>query len=189
VVNPLTILPELSPDRIRIDPDVGRARGLELLLTRKTEDPLTWWLGYTWSSTRERIDGVYQRRSWDQPNALSAGIGWSGVAWSFGAALIQRSGWPTTNVGFESAEPVPILHADARNQQRVPLYRSVDVRIERRFSLDRSSLTTFLEVTNLLGRDNQCCSAYEVDDETGALELEPRNYLPRLPSLGFLWQF
>jgi hypothetical protein len=61
--------------------------------------------------------------------------------------------------------------------------------VGRRFDLDHSSLSAFLEVSNFLGRANQCCTAYEIDDQTALLELERRDYLPLIPSLGVLWQF
>jgi hypothetical protein len=189
LLNPLTLVPELSPDRIRIAPDSGRARGVEVQISRKDAGPLSWWVGYSRASARERIDGVSVPRSWDQAHSLSAGFDWSRAHWTIGATLIQRSGWPTTSVTLEEGEPVPVLRAGARNSERAPLYRSVDLRVERRFAFNASSVSVFFEVANLLNRANACCSAYEIDDETGGLELEGRSYVPRIPSLGFVWQF
>ena len=97
--------------------------------------------------------------------------------------------WPSTSVSLEEGEPLPILHTGRLNAQRHPRWRSVDVRVERRFAFERSSGAVFFEVANLLNRANTCCSAYEVDEETGELELEQRSYLPRVPSLGVVWQF
>jgi hypothetical protein len=47
----------------------------------------------------------------------------------------------------------------------------------------------YFELVNALGRANPCCSTYEIDDETGGLEVERRSGVPRLPWLGVLWQF
>ena len=92
-------------------------------------------------------------------------------------------------VGLDDASTLPRLNTGQRNATRMDFYRSLDGRVERRFEFDHSTLTTFLEVSNLLARGNPCCTAYEIDDETGALELQQRHYLPRIPSLGFVWQF
>jgi outer membrane cobalamin receptor len=186
----LTLVPELEPDRIELAPVSGRARGLEILLTRHDASALHWWIAYSWSSTTERIDGADVPRGWDQPHALSAGFDWTAQQWKISAALIQRSGWPATAVALEESESTPALRVSPRNSARMALFRTADVRIERHFAFDHSLLTTFLEVENLLGRRNPCCIAYEIDDEADSgLELQRRDYLPRIPSLGFLWQF
>jgi hypothetical protein len=57
LLNTFIILPELKPDRVRIAPDGGTAKGLELTVRRPvSEDPLSWWLSYSWSP--ERYGGV-----------------------------------------------------------------------------------------------------------------------------------
>jgi outer membrane receptor protein involved in Fe transport len=189
LVNTLTLVPELHPDRVLLAPTRGRARGLEILLSYRDADPWSWWVGYTWSSAKEHLEGADVFRSWDQRHAVSAGINWSRNDWVASAALIHRSGWPTTAVYLKDDGDVPVLGVGARNSSRTSAYRSADVRVERKFTLDRSTVSVFLEVANVLGRDNVCCSSYEIDDEDGGLELERRNYVPRIPSLGFLWQF
>jgi outer membrane receptor protein involved in Fe transport len=189
LLNPLTLVPELRPDRIEVAPSRARARGLEIQLSRKDANALSWWLGYSWSAATEHLGGVEVRRSWDQTHAVSAGLDWTTERWNVGLGMIHRSGWPTTDVNLDDEPEVPVLRTGARNARRSAAFRSVDLRIERRFALDHSSLSVFLEVVNLLNRDNPCCTAYELDDETGGLELEPQNSVPRIPSLGFLWQF
>ena len=47
LLNKLILLPELEPDRIRIAPGTARARGIELFLTQRLQQPLTWWFGYS----------------------------------------------------------------------------------------------------------------------------------------------
>jgi hypothetical protein len=189
LLDPLTLVPELKPDRIALTPRRGWARGLEVLLASSDSAPLRWWVSYSLSDAKERIDGVEEPRSWDQPFALSAGLDWSTTRWKASLALLQHSGWPGTTVSLDENSAAPRLLTGQRNATRMDLYRSVDGRLERRFEFDHSALTAFLEVSNLLGRSNPCCTAYEIDDETGALEQQQRHYLPRIPSLGFVWQF
>lgn len=189
LLNPLTLVPELRPDRIAIVPSRARARGVEVLLYRKDAGPLSWSLGYSWSNASEKLDGFDVRRSWDQRHAVSAVLDWSTEHWNASLGVVHRSGWPTTDVYLDDDEDVPILRTGARNARRAAAYRSVDVRVERKFAFRRSSLSTYLEVANLLNRANFCCTAYELDAEEGGLELERRNTVPRIPSLGFLLQF
>jgi outer membrane cobalamin receptor len=189
LLNPLTLVPELRPDRIAIAPSRARARGIEVLLNRKSASPFSWSFGYSWSAAREKLDGLDVRRSWDQRHAVSAVLDWSTEHWNASLGVVHRSGWPTTDVYLDDEQDVPILRTGARNARRAAAYRSVDARVERKFAFRRSSLSMYLEVANLLNRANFCCTAYELDTEAGGLELEQRNTVPRLPSLGFLWQF
>jgi hypothetical protein len=61
--------------------------------------------------------------------------------------------------------------------------------VTRAFALRRGELSAFLELTNALDRDNECCVEYEVDVDESTLELSRLDYLPRVPSLGFVWVF
>jgi len=191
LLNPFSLVPELTPDRLLITPESGRARGLELSIARPRSgtNPLSWWVAVSRSLAKERESGIETYRAWHQRNSLSAGLDWSTSRWNVSVALLQRSGWPTTAVSLERTEPIPVLATGERNAMRAALYRTVNARVARNFALDHSSLSVYFEVVNALGRANVCCSTYEIDDETGGLEVERRAAVPRLPSLGVLWQF
>ena len=191
LLNSLILLPELKPDRIAITPSSARARGLEVFLSQQLQHPLTWWLGYSWSWVKDRIDGERLFRSWDQTHAVSAGLNWDTPKWNVGFGLIYRSGWPTTPVALDASGPTPMVEVSRRNSERVDFYRSADLRVTRKFELDASSVSVFLEITNLFGRDNPCCIEYEVlpAEEGGGLELQTLRYLPTIPSVGFIWNF
>ncbi len=105
--------------------------------------------------------------------------------------MIARSGWPTTPVTLDESGPVPVAIPGQRNSERVGYFRSADLRLTRKFELERGSLDVFIEVNNLLGRENPCCLEYEIlePDEGGGLELQMLDYLPRIPSIGFIWRF
>jgi hypothetical protein len=80
-----------------------------------------------------------------------------------------------------------------RNGERLEDYGTIDVRVARKFRYERAgSLTVFAEINNMIGRANQCCVEYEIEDEEGTgpiLDLHTRDYLPVTPSLGFTWRF
>ena len=43
--DPLGLIPEVMPDRVRLDPSRARSRGLEISIDR-SDGPLTWWASY-----------------------------------------------------------------------------------------------------------------------------------------------
>lgn len=191
LLNTLALLPELKPDRIRVAPTEAHARGLEILLSQQLSYPLTWWFGYSRAWVVDTVAGQEIVRSWDQAHALSAGLNWDTPKWNLGLGVIARSGWPTTAVTLDESGPTPVAVPDVRNAERVGYYRSTDLRLTRKFELERGSLDLFIEINNLLGRNNPCCIEYEIldEDEGGGLELKTLDYLPRIPSIGFIWRF
>jgi len=191
LLNTLALLPELKPDRIRIAPSEARARGLEILLSQQLSYPLTWWLGYSRARVTDTVAGQQRFRSWDQTHALSAGLNWDTPKWNVGLGVIARSGWPTTAVTLDESGPTPVAVPGVRNSERIGAYRSTDLRLTRKFKFENGSLDLFVEVNNLLGRKNPCCLEYEIReaDEGGGLEQKTLDYLPRIPSIGFIWRF
>jgi hypothetical protein len=193
LLNTFVLLPELKPDRIRIAPLHARASGFELSVRRATAQPLGWWLSYSRSSVQDEFADGDVARSWDQRHSFSGGATWRGPSWEFSVAGGYHSGWPTTAVALTQTEPIPIVTAGPRNARRLHDYRSVDVRVARRFQLSGASeLTVFMEAGNVLNRDNDCCLKYELEsEETPELSLDTKTlrYLPVSPSLGFVWRF
>ena len=190
LLNSLILLPELKPDRVRVSPATARARGLELLLSQQLQQPLTWWFGYSYSWVEDHILGDDVLRSWDQTHAISAGLNWDTPKWNLGLGLTYRSGWPTTPVEVKSTSgEVPIIGTSGRNTDRLDFYRSLDFRLSRKLDIKGTSLDVFVELTNVANRNNHCCVEYEIDDETGEFETKILNYMPLIPSVGFVWRF
>lgn len=182
--DPLSLVPELRWDRVRIEPDSARAEGLEVLLTRKSAEPWNGWLNYAWSRARDRVDGVQVARSWDQTHAVGGGLVWADHGWQATLAGSWHTGWPTT--------PVHGLQIGARNSARYKDYASVDARLSREFALPRGALTVFGEVTNAFDRRNPCCTDYTFElagDGSVEVDRDYRHWLPLVPSVGVLWRF
>ena len=188
---PLTLV----PDRIRIAPESATAKGVEVSLRRADDRPLTWWLSYTWSSTKDKFPGTEARRAWDQSHFVAAGIGRRTDRWELSLVGSYHTGWPTTSIELVETEPIPLVGTGPRNGNRLDYYASIDARLARKFEFEHAgSLTLFLEVTNVLDRANDCCVEYDVEDEeeTGgelALTTDTIESVPLVPSLGFVWQF
>ncbi len=194
--DPLAIIPELQPDRIRIAPTSALARGVELSVNRSGQ-ALSWWASYSLAEVTDTVDGIEVPRSWDQRHSLQAGLTWNVSNWNFSVAGLIRSGWPTTSLALEEVigpggEPGFIAIPGPRNAEQLPHFASLDARISRKFDVGRGTITAFVEVSNLFDRNNVCCFDYDLEtDENGEefLESSPDYWLPLLPAVGFLWEF
>jgi hypothetical protein len=194
--DPLAMIPELAPDRVRLDPASARARGVEFTLERRGAGDLEWWAVYSFSRAADAIDGQSQPRSWDQRHAVQAGLAWRPGPWEIGLALSVHSGWPTTALSYTSEEegdeeiytPLP----GPRNAERLGTFAQVDFRISREFAVRRGQLTAFFEVTNATNRDNPCCIDYDIDEDAAGEAFLDRTvdyWLPLLPAIGLHWAF
>lgn len=192
ILNDVVILPELKPDRVRLAPSQARAYGAELSLRRVRSRPLFWWVSYTWSRAEDIYDRHSVPRGWDQQHAIHAGIGWESEHWEMSLVGTWRSGWPQPALEFHADSETPIVHAKLASGDRLSTCVDVDARIARRFRFgDDSSLTAFFEISNVFNRRNECCTEFELDDESEepVLVLESIRSLPLLPSLGVIWRF
>jgi outer membrane receptor protein involved in Fe transport len=181
------LLPELQPDRIRLDPGRGDSIGVEVAVEQEIH-PWQWWANVAWSSVEDEIDGREVPRSWDQPWSLGAGVIRGGARWTVAVTATWHEGWPATSLALVDDR----LVAGALNAGRVGSYQSVDVRVSRVFELPRSTLTVFGELINAFNESNPCCLSYDVEDgPDGGLELEldVENWLPLVPSVGVAWRF
>lgn len=183
----LVLLPEAEFDRVRVDPDSARVRGVEVLLNLREVRGWSAWLGYAWARAEDRIDGHDVPRSWDQRHSITAGLRWSRGPWDFSLTNTYHSGWPTTAVRFENGLAV----LGPRNTERLGAYNAVDFRLTRTLSLPRGQLDLFVEASNALSRANPCCSEYSVvtRDGTAVLRHETDEWLPIVPSFGVLWRY
>jgi len=191
LLDPLSMLPELRWDRVRIAPESARAIGIEALLSRKSSGPWNGWLNYAWAAVEDREAGIDTRRGWDQEHAFGGGLTWTADPWMATLAVTWHTGWPTTSVHL--AEPVdtpPEVIVGTRNDTRLGDYFSMDARAGRRFALRHGELEAWLELTNMTNRSNPCCLDYRVSDgEPPVLLRDEDNWLPIVPSFGVLWRY
>lgn len=195
--NPLALIPELTADRVRLDPESAHARGVEISLDRQG-GPLNWWANYTYSEVTDRINGRDQLRSWDQTHALQVGLNRSTDNWDMGAVVSVHTGWPITELSLvqdgldEDGEPQFVAVPGPRNTTRVSGFGSLDLRISRKFDVRRGTLTAFFELSNATDRKNVCCFDYDVEEDENGNEFLERSedfWLPLFPAVGVLWEF
>ena len=210
--DPLALIPELQPDRVRLEPQSALAKGFEVTLEYRGSEELNWWATYTWAKVTDKIDGRNERRSWDQRHALQAGVAWQRGLWEVGLAVSIHSGWPTTGMelGMVPAEdeenddeagdeddeeddeyefiPIP----GPRNAEQLGTFATIDFRVSREFPVKIGRLSGFFEATNATNRRNECCIDYDLDeDEEGNVFLDRtvEHWLPIIPAIGVLWEF
>ncbi len=190
--DPTVLLPELQYDRVRIAPSSARADGMELWLNFRPTGHWSGWLSYTWSQVQDRIDDQDVYRSWDQRHAISLGIAWSSGPWSLTVADVFHTGWPTTQLSLSPTSGGSPIVIGPRNAARYDDFNSLDFRLTRTFILPRGQLDVFAEVTNLLMRENPCCTQYDIVQSSAGdpvLESNTDSWLPLVPSIGVLWRY
>lgn len=194
MLDPLAVMPELKPDRVRIDPGSAEAHGVELSLSYDGSEALSWWTSYVWSRVEDRIGGRDVPRSWDQQHAVQTGIIWNRGSWDVAFVLNAHSGWPRTDVFIDpDSDPEdPELMFGARNARRYEWFGTLDFRVSYKKEFAKSALTLFLEISNATNRVNECCLDFETDEdenENTVLLTKTEDWYPILPAVGILWEF
>ncbi len=194
----LVLVPELQIDRVQIVAETAFVKGAEFTLSGgSSAGDLLWWAGYVWSSTEDKVDQTDVRRSWDQKHSIKAGISTKWGAWDVSAAGTWHSGWPETQLVVETVlapdgSSEIVATTTPRNSLNYEAFHTLDARVSRTFQLPKSELTTFIEISNLYNRPNQCCTQYTVevgDDGSRNIAANRSNWLPIVPSAGVVWRF
>ena len=191
----IELIPEATIDRIRIDAASAQARGIELTLRRKADLGFSGWVSAAFAHARDRLNGAWVSRSWEQERTVSFGIGWAGALWSLNVAGVLHSGTPTTQLtaGVASGPEgdVAVVVPGEYNSARFGSYTRIDLRANRDVQMRAGKLSYYLEVMNLFDSKNPCCvEDYGIDPRnTSRLVVEDSYWMPRLPSIGFQWEF
>ncbi len=168
----------------------GRSYGAQFLLRREIASGFFGWVAYTILRS-ERLDSAgadYRLFDYDQTHVLTALASYDlGKGFDVGVRGRYATGYPRTPVVgsyFDSrtASYQPLL--GAKNSIRIPAFVELDVRVSKRFKLQRSSIELYLDVQNVTDRDNPEEIAYNAD-------YTQRRYiegLPILPVLGIKWE-
>lgn len=183
LLDPLSLIPEIAPDRVMVAPAAAEIHGAELSLIAERPG-VTWWMSLAWSEAFDLVEGRHVPRGWDQTWAATAGVDWTHGPWRFGAVAGSHRGWPTTRVR-ETA-------LGERNAARFSTRGMLDLRAEYRKPLALGSLALTIELTNAVNVGNTCCSELiAVDDGNGGTLFTTRksDWLPLVPSIGVLWEF
>jgi hypothetical protein len=165
------------------------SRGVELVAARRSPTGLSGWIAYMWAHTRA-VDDVTGERfdaDFDQRHTLNAV--WTqrlSYRTTVGAKLRLGSNMPI--VGYLEGEPGALRLSDTRNGARLPFYARLDVRATRTFTFETRRLTLFVEVMNVLARDNYGQAEGSIRNDLQAVGYLER-LIPLVPSAGILVEF
>jgi hypothetical protein len=200
----IEVFPEINWDRVRIDPERGRARGVELLFARDDGRRVDWSVGYALASVTDHIGGRDVPRATDQRHTVTADWAYRPTSnkWRLSIAGVWHSGWPYTlqvvTIDTIAKSPttfgiLPQWAAGELNTERLPSYRRVDARWTRFIDTRNGRVALFAEVYNLLGIHNRRGYYTNVNfDARGGRVTFPRSsedWIPRLPTVGITWEF
>jgi hypothetical protein len=196
-LDPMQLIPEGAVDRVRIDAREAEASGIELTIRREAERGFAGWLSVSAAKARDREATGWTPRLWEQRRTLSFGTSWTGTAWNVSLAGLFHDGMPTTRLGgtlvtLPDGRRQTVIVPGPRNGARLEGYQRVDLRANRDVELRGGRLSFYLEVTNLLNRENPCCvEASHIENRGGQslLVFEESNWLPMLPSFGVQFEF
>ncbi|RPJ86431.1 MAG: hypothetical protein EHM18_06250 [Acidobacteria bacterium] len=169
-----------------------RSKGAELQIRRNAVNGLAGWIGYGWGqSLWSERESEWFPGNYDQRHTLSL---FAQYRWT---SQLDLSGkWR-----YATGLPVPAYvsrqgddyFVDAfRNQVRLSDYSRLDVRAAKSFNRDRYRLTLFVEVLNLLNRDNVRFAGVGRDDvnvKTGRIRDLDHTQFPILPTAGLAIEF
>jgi outer membrane receptor protein involved in Fe transport len=188
-LDPLALLPDLAPDRIRVNPGTSEASGFELSLRHDFSESLAGWGTFSWSRVADVIGQRDVLRSWDQPLALTTGVAWQKSRLDVSALAGWHRGWPRTPFVLTTPADAPgEILLGARNGERWRDFYTLDLRASYHWPLARGDFELVLEITNATRHDNDCCADLQASAAGDHFTAETDHWLPSIVNLGFTWR-
>jgi hypothetical protein len=174
----------------------GRTRGLELSVQKKLTGRVYALGAYTLSESEfAGADGVLRPSAWDVRHTLDLTGGYRiGDRWELGSRLRVLSGRPFTPFDADASAAEYALSGrgvpdfDRIGEVRTGTYARWDVRAERRFWFSGWNAVLYIDVQNVLDRENGIGFIY-TEDPAFADNLRPLDGTGRLPFFGFSVEF
>ena len=138
----------------------GKARsyGAEISLQKKLSDNFYGVTGFSWfRSEYAGFDGVWRNRVFDNQIIFSIEGGYTlGKEWELSMRWIYAGGRPYTPFDIERSiqTGIGILDENRINLSRFPAYHSLNIRADKRFFFENSTLIVYLSIWNVYNRNN-----------------------------------
>ena len=168
----------------------GTARGVEVLLQRRSTQGVSGWLAYSYGRIRSN-DTVTHETYWsdlDQRHAVNLYVSYR-ISDRTSVGAKARVGTNVPAPGYYTRQGEDYFITASRNTVRLPTYSRVDVRANRTFNWEHRRLTLFAEVINLFNRDNVRFNPPGVNTATGRVSNLFESMIPIVPSAGVLIEF
>jgi hypothetical protein len=148
--------------------------GIELLLRRPSRERLHGWLSYTLSKALRAFEGgVVSAADWDQRHVVNLVVGYRWRRYTLGGRFHLHTG-REVRIGGSS----PLEYG------RLPAFHQIDLRLDRRFLFDRTTVDFYVELVNST-LTTQVVDLYRV----GGGPIQEDGFRLVLPSLGVRVEF
>ena len=168
----------------------GYARGVELLVQRRSTTGVSGWLSYSLgfnryhdTTTGESFDGDYDHRHTFNAYALYR------FSSKFSLAGKLRAATNVPAIGYWEERGGAYFVSTTRNELRLPPYVRLDLRANRTFNRPSNRITLFVEVMNVFNRENVRFTPPGVNGRTGQAFGLFESMIPFVPSAGVQVEF
>ena len=107
ILERVSLIPELLPDRFEIGATSAVVRGIEVSIDGTT-GAFRWWGNFARARTEDRLPTGTFDRGWDEEWSVKGGGEWEGPEWTLSASAWLRSGWPITGLSLVNDERITI---------------------------------------------------------------------------------
>ncbi len=180
----------VEDDRNYINAATGEAYGAELMLQKAQSDRWYGWFTLSYAKTRRTNDLTGQTFSanYDTPIVANLVFNYQLGKWDLGLRWTYRSGMPYTPI-VDNREntryPGRYLPVYGKlNSERASAYHRLDLSAKRSFQFSRFEGNYYFDVINAYARRNGGAEDYEPNPDSAEYELEEREGLPLIPSVG-----
>jgi len=194
----------------------GETYGLEFFVQQKMTNRLFYVASYSYVVSKfSGADGVLKPSSWDNRHLFSATLGYKFKRnWDLGLKYRFAGGNPYTPFDMPASQQnylmlgQGILDFDLLNQNRLSNYNQLDLRVDKKFNFNKTSLTAYLDVQNLLIQKSESNPDYtfeRTEDNSDfkttdgqPIQMDGSNAIPvildnksghPLPTLGIIFEF
>jgi outer membrane receptor protein involved in Fe transport len=196
----LNPLEEIHDDRIRLEPERGESRGIEIFIKKDRDEKFRWWVSYSYAIAEDVIDGLKIPRDFDQRHTIYLDLNYQpNLKWRLNLAWQYHTGWPYTKSILNVVNEWPDGYIDYEwipgplNAQRLPDYHRLDIRATRVFYTAYGRISAFFEIRNVYNQENIREYIYDYEGYQNGIHVSKRtgqeSLLPLLPSFGISWEF
>ena len=136
---------------------------------------------------RDRVTGEQFDADFDQRHTLNVVVS-ERLSYRSAIGMKLRVGSNTPLIGYFEPSPEGLRLSAVRNRVRLPTYARLDARATRTFTFARRRLTLFVEVMNVLDRQNVGPADPSIRASLQVTGFAER-LIPRVPSAGFVVEF
>ncbi len=202
----VALLGPLVSDRYTRMCDGSTAKGIELYLRKENAGKFTWWASYALSRIDEEIGSIITHGTetvfdkeingpTDQRHTFYLDCGYRpSENWQMNLAWHYHTGLPFTPLEIAEEVHYNVLYRSTRIgeplSRRYPPFSRVDLRINRYHRTSRGQFSVFLEIVNLLNRENVWHYIYDWEyTDSWHLNRTAEHWFKILPSLGVAYSF